>query len=227
MKGKRLYLIAALTVAVAAALIIPVYAFTSSVNVNDNTIESTKRTIDIEDQTTPFSVTPPEFANVSTPVWIRNHALELSADDDVMMRAWLYLNEPSDWLILDHAELIINHVTEDPAVLPDENVQKYILNVDTFEEVDQSTVDSTPGVYYVMAYDVAFGETQDPMVTRFFQSLVPTQSLTLDPDITYRFDLVFHFKGLVGETLYDEYAASFPGSITFAIADKDPLTPDQ
>ncbi len=224
MNGKRLLLIAVLAIAVAAVLIVPVYAFNSSVSVNDNTVESTKRTIDIEDLTESFSVTPPEYENVSTPVWIRNQTFGIDADDDVKMRAWLYLNDPSDWLILDHAELRIYHVTTDQQVLADENVQKYILNVDTFEEVPQSTVDSTPGTYYVMAYDVDFGEEE--ISARQFQSFVPTSSMTLDPDIEYKFDLVFHFKGLVGETLYDQFASSFAGTITFAIADKDLLTPD-
>lgn len=223
MNGKRLLLIAALAIVVAAVLIIPVYAFTSSVNVSDNTVESTKRTIDIEDQTEAFSVTPPEYENVTDPVWIRNHTFEIDADDEVKMRAWLYLNDPSDWLILDHAELRIYNVTIDQQVLADGSVQKYILNIDTFEEVPQSTVNTEPGTYYVMPYDVDFGE--EGVSTRLDQSSVPTPTIALDPEIEYKFDLVFHFKGLVGKVLYDGFAEEFTGKITFAIADKDPLTP--
>ena len=228
MNGKRLYLIAAITVAVAMALIIPVYAYTSSVSVSDNTVSSTARTIDIEDQTDPFSVTPPEFESLG-PVWVRNHTFELVADDDVEMRAWLYLDDPSDWLILDHAELIIYSVTEDPSVLANGNVQKYVLNVDTFETVAQGSVDpESATVYYVRAYDEVFGENLDGESSRLYWSFVPTQSMTLDPEKTYKFDLVFHFKGLVGKVLYDEFAEEFEGSITFAMADRDPVpTPVQ
>ncbi len=221
MKGKRLFLIAAITVAVAMALIIPVYAYTTSVSVSDNTVSSTTRSIDIEDQAEPFSVTPPEYADVSVPVWIRNHAFELSAEGDVEMRAWLLLDEYSDWLILDHAQLIVYSEAEQTE-LTDANVQKYTLNDDTFETVAQSIVDTVPGTYYVKVYDVDFGE-EDGDSARTYDSNVPTESMTLDPERTYRFDLVFHFKGLVGETLYGEFAEDFSGTITFAVADHDPV----
>ncbi len=232
MNGKRLYIIAALTVAVAMVLIVPVYAFTTSVSVNDNTVTSNERVVDIENQTEPFSITPPTFANVSTPVSITNHTLQLAADGNVSMRAWLYLNDNSGWLILDYAELKIYNVTNVADVLADGEVQKYILNGNSFEEVDQNTVDATPsGTYYVKAYDLRFGEgeisTTGTEIKRY-QSTIPTASMTLDPTITYKFDLVFHFKDLVGEDLYNLYRGNFNGKITFAInnADKDPLTPD-
>ena len=141
MNGKRLYLIAAITVAVAMALIIPVYAYTTSVNVSDNTVSSTARSIDIEDQTETFSVTPPAYADVPTPVSIGVHTFQLVADDDVEMRAWVYLNDLRDWLILDHAELKIYNETTDLNVLNDGNVQKYVLDNGTFAEVDQGDVD--------------------------------------------------------------------------------------
>lgn len=225
MKGKRLYLIAAITVAVAMALIIPVYAYTTSVSVNDNTVSSTARSIDIEDQTEPFSVTPPTFENVTTPVWIRNHTLQLAADGNVEMRAWLELDDPSDWLILDHAELMIYREASQ-SELEDTLKQKYIqdaLDEYKFKTVEQSVVDSTPGTYYVKVYDVDFGE--ELVSGTHYQSLVPTPSMTLDPEKTYKFDLAFHFKGIVGDVLYDQFAADFSGSITFAIADHDPVPP--
>ena len=224
MNGKRLYLIAAITVAVAMALIIPVYAYTSSVSVSDNTVSSTSRTIDIEDQTEPFSVTPPAYADVSTPVSIGVHTFQLVADDDVEMRAWIYLNDLRDWLILDHAELKIYNETTDLNVLNDGDVQKYVLDNGTFAEVDQGDVDPGSGThYYVAAYDVNFGEEHGSGDT--YQALVPTPSMTLDPAIEYKFEVVFHFKGLVGPTLYGQYAADFSGTITFAIADSDPVPP--
>ena len=225
MKAKRLYLLVAIIAAVAMVLIIPVYAFTASVNVDDNTVSSTARTIDVEDQTDPFSVTPPTYENVDTPVWLRNNTLVLAADDDVEMRAWLYLDDPSDWLILDHAQLII-YCEADQTECDDSEIQKYIqdaLDDYIFKPVAQSVVDTTPGTYYVKAYDVDFGEAEDGVSETLYWSLVPTESMTLDPDRSYKFDLVFYFKGLVGNVLYDDFAEDFDGSITFAIADNDPV----
>ena len=218
MNGKRIYLILALTIAVAAVLIVPVYAFTSSVNVNDNTVESTSRSIDIKNQTDPFSVTPPEYNNVSDPVYIRNHIFEIAADGNVEMRAWLFLDDYSDWLILDHAELVI-YREADQSDLADPNVQKYTLENDVFEEYEGEIDPQT--TYYVQVYDVNFGEEQVSGDT--YQSLVPTPVMTLDPEIEYKFDLVFHFKGMVGSSLYNIYAANFAGTVTFAIADNDPV----
>lgn len=227
MKGKRLYLIAAIIVAVAMALIIPVYAYTTSVTVDDNTVSSTTRSIDIENQVTPFSVTPPSYQNVTTPVSIGVHTFEITADGNVKMCAWLSLDDYSDWLILDHTELKIYNETTDPNVLNNENVQKYVLDNGTFVTVDQGGVDPGSGThYYVMAYDVNFGEEQNSRDT--YQSFVPTPSMTLDPAIEYKFEVIFHFKGLVGPSMYSSFATNFSGSITFAIADNDPVpTPVQ
>ena len=225
MKGKKLCLTAMIAIAVAMALVIPVYAYTTSVTVDDNSISSTVLSIDIEEQTEPFSVTPPTFENVTTPVWVRNHTFGLVADDDVEMRAWLYLDEPSDWLILDHAQLIV-YCEADQTECEDTEIQKYIqdaLDDYTFKTVAQSVVDSTPGTYYVKSYDVDFGEEEDGVSAGLYWSFVPTESMTLDPDRTYKFDLAFHFKGLVGNVLYDDFAEDFTGSITFAIAGNDPV----
>lgn len=115
MKGKRIYLIIALSIVVSAILINTAYALTTSVSVDDNTVTASERSIDIkvngEPREDPFIVTVPDFANVSTPVVINDNSLVITASDadDVKIRAWLYLNDPADWLIVDYVTLHINN----------------------------------------------------------------------------------------------------------------------
>jgi len=186
MKGKRIYLIIALSIVVSAILINTAYALTTSVSVNDNTVSASERSIDIkvngEPREDPFSVAVPDYANVSTPVVINNNSLVISASDadDVKIRARLYLNDPADWLIIDYITLNING-------------NNYNFGIQTVNAQQQH-----------------------------YQSFVPTDAITLAPD-EYDFTITFHFKGSVGESLYEDLAASFNGNIVFVMADDDPV----
>ena len=193
MKAKRIYLIIALTIAVATVLINVGYAVTSSVRVDNNSISAEERSVDIFINDSPLSdaisVTPPAYEDLNdpqdNPYTITGHKLRISASSDVRVRAWIYLDDPADWLIVDHITLSINS-------------HSYTFGI---SEIDPPTGGASER----------------------YSSFEPTDAFTLSPDVSYTFSISIYFKGDVGEDIYDQLSANLSGRLTFAVADANPI----
>lgn len=197
MKAKRIYLIVALTVAVAMTLIIPIYASTSSVNVNNNELTSSSHTIDVvlDDGSSlevPLEIIVPDYDSPGThSVTISGHKIKVSSDVGatnvariVSVRATLMLGT-AEWLIIDSAELNVTGVPESPF---------------SFGVVGTQTGVPTDEIELLLPADVT--------------------------ERSYQFTLTITFKSNVPQGLYDDIKSQFSGKLAFAMSETDPLTPD-
>ena len=230
MKGKRIYLVIALSIVVSVVLVNAAYAITSSVQSDDNAIDADERSVDITGQTQPFSITPPAYGSLPSTVEI-TRTVEIHASDDVHMRAWVYLDDTSDWLMLSKITLSI-YVEATGAQLT-QAVDKYVIDNGVYVTVSQSAVDSDlldgelSDTYYVKNdFDFGIEETtpgQESQETKRYQSFIPTDDIQIAPG-SYTFDLTFYFDKLnnLPQPLYNQFKASFTGCVTFAISGEDP-----
>ena len=219
MKGKRIYLVLALSLVAAVVLINVAYAVTSSVQSDNNTITPSERVVDIS-RAEAFTVDVPEYGDLPSTSKTDFSSLTIVADDSVKLRAWVYLNDTSDWLILDKITLTFYSVEENLEVLTNGEVDKYVIDDGKYVKVAQDVVGGNPsGTYYTVDEYYDFGITQ--VDSTHYNTFVPTGVIQKSAG-TYSVDLTFSFKGTVGQELYDSFAESFSGSLTFAMADVDP-----
>lgn len=218
MKGKRIYLVIALSLIVAVVLINVAYAVTSSVQSDNNSITASERVVDVS-MTDAFTVDVPEYASLPATAKTQLSSLTIDADGTVKIRAWVHLDETSDWLILDNIRLTFYAVAE-AGDLSDGNVQKYVVDNGFYVEKTQEYVTNNPSAtYYTVGEYYDFGITQ--VDSTHYNTFVPT-GIIQKTEGTYSFDLTFSFVGTVGQVLYDTFADSFSGTLTFAMADVDP-----
>ena len=198
MKGKRIYLVLALIIAVSMALLIPVYASMSSVQVDNNTVESSSHTIDVtlddgSALTMPLEIIIPAYdpGNTHSAAIEGQHMIKITSTVGatdvariVKVRAYLDLDTES-WLIVDSASLTVTGAAGSP-------------------------------------YTFGVVGTQTGVPTGEIQLLMPAGYT----EKSYSFSLTITFKSDVPQDLYDDAKSHFSGNIVFVMSETDPLTPD-
>ena len=196
MKGKGIYLVLALAVAVSMALVIPVYASTSSVEVDNNTVESSSHTIDVtlddgSALTMPLEIIIPDYDPSDThDVTISGHKIKVTSNVGptnvariVHVRAYLELDTGS-WLLIDSASLSVQGIAE--------------------------------------PFDFGVDGTQTGVPTDEIELLLSAGST----EKSVSFTLTITFKSDVPQDLYDNIKSNFSGKLVFVMSETDPLTPD-
>ena len=187
-------------IVVSVVLLNMAFAATSSVQVNNNTMDADVRSVDItlDDGTAltaPLEITPPDYATVTDPegvhyIDITGHKLSVTASDDVSVRTWITLSSTSSWIIVQSATITIN------------------------------------GHDY--AFAVANGGAGVP--TDAFSLPQGSYSFTIRITFTAQYDADYNSiitHETMSETMYNALKAAFSGQLVFAIDDGDPLSPIQ